>query len=324
MISNSKFYSCILILALIPACQNKTTSIETATDKPNNIGTSLMLLGTIQDGGSPHIGCKKYCCKDLFENPDSNRQIISLGLFDASTKKKYLFDATPNMTTQMKSLKNFGIQSENELADGIFLTHAHMGHYTGLMFLGREATNSKNVPVYAMPRMKVFLENNGPWSQLLTLNNIDIKPLENEKPVKLSNEIEVTPILVPHRDEYSETVGFLIKGPNKSALFIPDIDKWDKWDKDILEEIKKVDYAFLDATFYSGDEINTRDISEIPHPFVIESLDRFKDLSPQEKSKIIFVHFNHTNPLIDSNSPETKNVLKQSFQIGRIGEVFGL
>lgn len=224
----------------------------------------------------------------------------------------------------MKALKEFGVQSEKELADGIFLTHAHMGHYTGLMYLGKEATNSKNIPVYAMPRMKTFLENDGPWSQLVTLNNIEIKLLENETPLKLSAEIEVTPVLVPHRDEYSETIGYNIKGPNKSALFIPDIDKWDKWDKNIVEEIKKVDYAFLDATFYSGEEISARDISEIPHPFVIESLERFKDLSPNEKSKIIFIHFNHTNPLIDSNSTEVKNVLQQGFRVGQIGEVFEL
>src|SRR5690606_10133942 len=174
MVSISKFYCLTVVLVTILACQNKPASVETATDKPKSISTSLILLGTIQDGGSPHIGCKKDCCKTLFDHPDpnSNRQVISLGLFDSSTKKKYLFDATPDITTQMKTLKNFGVQSENELADGIFLTHAHIGHYTGLMYLGKEATNSKDIPVYAMPRMKTFLENNGPWSQLVSLNNI--------------------------------------------------------------------------------------------------------------------------------------------------------
>jgi len=192
------------------------------------------------------------------------------------------------------------------------------------MYLGKEATNSKDILVYAMPRMKAFLENNGPWNQLVSLKNISIKPLENETAVQLSNEIEVTLIPVPHRDEYSETVGYRIKGPAKTALFIPDIDKWEKWEKDIIEEIKKVDYAFLDATFYSGKEISARDISEVPHPFVIESLERFKNLNEQEKNKIIFIHFNHTNPLIDYTSAEVKNVLQLGFRIGRIGEVFEL
>ena len=27
--------------------------------------TYLKVLGTVQDGGSPHIGCQKSCCTDL-------------------------------------------------------------------------------------------------------------------------------------------------------------------------------------------------------------------------------------------------------------------
>ena len=70
------------------------------------------------------------------------------------------------------------------------------------------------------------------------------------------------PFLVPHRDEFSETVGFEIKGENKTAVFIPDIDKWSKWNSDLKELIKRVDYAFLDATFYKNGEIPSRDMSE--------------------------------------------------------------
>jgi pyrroloquinoline quinone biosynthesis protein B len=148
--------------------------------------------------------------------------------------------------------------------------------------------------------------------------------MENEKSIQLSNSIQVTPFLVPHRDEYSETVGYKIEGPNKSALFIPDIDKWEKWKNNIIDEIKKVDYAFLDATFYSGAEINNRDISQIPHPFIIESIETFKDLDNYEKSKIIFIHFNHTNPVINPNSMEAKIVIEKGFKIGKINDVFEL
>jgi pyrroloquinoline quinone biosynthesis protein B len=175
-----------------------------------------------------------------------------------------------------------------------------------------------------MPRMSDFLSNNGPWNQLITRKNILLQELENEKPLQLSEKLSVTPILVPHRDEYSETVGYRIIGPKKTALFIPDIDKWEKWDKDIIEEIKLVDYAFLDATFYSGNELNNRDISQIPHPFIIESLEKFKGLTSQEKSKIVFIHFNHTNPVLNPDSKETQIVLKQGFKIASIKDVFEL
>ena len=280
----------------------------------------LIVLGNVQDAGSPHIGCTKDCCKDLFKNPDPKRQVVSLGLIDKNNSTSYLFEATPDISLQLRDLRNMDT-SLSEMPTGIFLTHAHIGHYAGLMYLGKEAINAHCVPVYAMPRMTKFLNYNGPWNQLVSEQNIEIKALENQKTVTLSDNLTVTPFTVPHRDEYSETVGYKIIGPNKSALFIPDIDKWNKV---ILDEIKKVDYAFLDATFYSGKEINNRDISQIPHPFIIESLENFKDLNQQEKNKVVFIHFNHTNPVIDPDSYEAKTVTGLGFKIGKINDVFEL
>lgn len=283
---------------------------------------SLMILGVFQDAGSPQIGCNKSCCKSLYLNPDHKRQVVSLGLIDANNQKRYLFEATPDIRMQMKLLTLS--DREKEVPDGIFLTHAHIGHYTGLMHLGKEAMDAEAVPVYVMPGMKNFLQSNGPWSQLILRKNIVLEELKSDVAIEMSENISITPILVPHRDEFSETVGYRIEGPNKSALFIPDIDKWAKWDKNILDEIRKVDYAFLDATFYSGKEIGNRDISEIPHPFIIESLELFSVFEPEERNKVIFIHFNHTNPVIDPNSVEAKKVLDQGFRIARMNDVFKL
>ncbi len=299
-------------------------SISSVDKIVSSEGSFITLLGTMQDGGQPHMGCARDCCKDLFLQPDVNKQVISLGLFDDSTKKKYLFEATPDIIRQMKYLEMLGEKNDSKMADGIFLTHAHIGHYAGLMYLGKEAMGADKVPVYAMPRMKEFIETNGPWSQLITEGNIQLQALHHENEVVLSNDIAVTPMRVPHRDEFSETVAYRIQGPEKSALFIPDIDKWEKWEKDIIQEIEKVDYAFLDATFYSGKELNNRDMSEIPHPFVLESVEKFKSLDKKEKNKIVFIHLNHTNPIADPHSLESKTVLDQGFQIGRIYDVFEL
>ncbi len=320
-----KKYYIYLILILFYSCKNKQGSNKsTANQTLNSKSISLILLGTTQDAGSPQIGCKKKCCIHLFNTPNKDRQVVALGVVDNVHSKKYLFEATPDITRQMKALKTHAIQNTNEMVDGIFLTHAHIGHYTGLMYLGKEAINAKNVNVFTMPRMKKYLETNGPWDQLVSRKNILLTEIKNKQSIPLTPNITVTPILVPHRDEYSETVGYKIKGPNKSALFIPDIDKWSKWDKDIVEEIKKVDYAFLDATFYSGKELKNRDISEIPHPFIIESLEKFKKLNLKERNKVIFIHFNHTNPVIDLNSKEAKNVISQGFMIGQINEKYEL
>jgi pyrroloquinoline quinone biosynthesis protein B len=310
--------------ALIVYSQDQVKDQKLSSMAENKQGTYLIVLGTVQDGGSPHIACLKACCTDLFKNPDPGRRVVSLGLIDMKVGKKYLFEATPDMTTQIKALKEFSLDGSSETPDGIFLTHAHIGHYTGLMYLGTEAMNADKVAVYAMPRMSSFLETNGPWSQLVANRNIVLNKIEDQKEVVLTGQLKVRPLKVPHRDEYSETAGYVISGPNKSALFIPDIDKWEKWKLDIIAEIKKVDYAFLDATFFDEKEINNRDISEIPHPFIIESMKKFEMITPEEKNKIIFIHFNHTNPVLRSESEASKTVLKNGFRIARIDDVFEL
>ncbi|WP_405414045.1 MBL fold metallo-hydrolase [Maribacter sp. Asnod1-A12] len=319
-------YTLVFILLIFLSCSNKSTPKQTVVQEESSgvENTSIVILGNVQDAGSPQIGCKKECCAALFENPDTERRVVSLGVIDTDNQKTYLFDATPDIAQQMKMLTQYESKSDNEVVDGIFLTHAHIGHYTGLMYLGKEAMDASATPIYVMPKMEEFLLNNGPWDQLVKRENVVLNAMVDQNAVELSQEIMITPFLVPHRDEYSETVGYRIQGPNKSALLIPDIDKWDKWEKDIVEEIQKVDYAFLDATFYSGKEINNRDISEIPHPFVVESLEKFKGLNDKEKSKIVFIHFNHTNPLLDPNSEETQKVLDKGFKIGRINDLFEL
>ena len=272
---------------------------------------SVKILGVVQDGGLPHLGNNKTCC----ENIQQNKYVTSIMLVNNENNESYLFDASPDINEQLNFM---GDRIKTDLK-GIFLTHAHIGHYTGLMYFGREALNSKSINVYAMPRMKRFLEDNGPWSQLVSLKNILIKEINNNSKLSVDPNIIIQPIEVPHRAEFSETVGYIIHGPNKKLLFIPDIDKWYLWDKSIIDEIKKVDYALLDATFYDEKEINYRDISEIPHPFVIESLELFKNLKLKEKKKIYFIHLNHTNPLLHSDSDEYKNLISKGFNVANEG-----
>ena len=151
----------------------------------------------------------------LFSSPDPSRKVVSLGIVDPIEKKYWMLEATPNFTTQASLLNELcGFQHHN-LPDGIFITHAHIGHYTGLMYLGREVMSSNQTPVYAMTRMKGFLIQNGPWSQLVNLKNINLKNINPGIETKLSNSISIIPFKVPHRDEFSETVGYKIIGPKR-------------------------------------------------------------------------------------------------------------
>lgn len=281
----------------------------------------IIVLGIAQDGGYPHIGCKKICCTKAWRNTTNKQYIVSLALIDPRSLKWWLFEATPDIKEQLQYFSNLTNGTYNYLPDGIFITHAHIGHYTGLMQLGREALGAKGITLYAMPAMKNYLETNGPWSQLVKLNNISIYPLEKEKNIIPVSGISIMPYVVPHRDEYSETVGYKITTPVKRYLFIPDIDKWQKWDKNIINEVHAVDYAFIDATFYKESELPGRRIEEVPHPFVKETMELFAKELPVVKKKIQFIHLNHTNPLL-WNKVAADSVRKQYFNIAVQGKAY--
>jgi pyrroloquinoline quinone biosynthesis protein B len=162
--------------------------------------------------------------------------------------------------------------------------------------------------------MSNFLKNNAPFSQLISIENIKINELKENEKVHLSSNIIIEHFLVDHRGEYSETCGYRIIGPNKKIIFIPDIDSFDNLN--IRKLIFENDLIFLDGTFYSGVEINFRNVKEIPHPFIEDSIKLFDSLlSYEEKSKVYFIHLNHTNPLWDKSSEQYKLLTEKGYKV---------
>ncbi len=304
------FWFCCYVMLLPRVIHAQAPDVATKSNQ------YVTVLGIAQDGGYPQAGCTAEHCLRHWRGEEQKRQVVSLGLTDQASGQNWLFEATPDFTAQLQQL-----QQTSGLANlsGIFLTHAHMGHYAGLLQLGREAMGTQGIPVYVMPRMKEFLETNAPWSQLVTLGNIKLVLIEADFPIQLASNLRVTPLIVPHRDEFSETVGYRIETAEKSLLFIPDIDKWPLWDRDIRAEVARVDLALLDATFYQEGELPNRNMSEIPHPFVAETISLFSLLPTAEKRKIKFIHFNHTNPLI-LEGPERNRVRNLGFDVATEGE----
>jgi pyrroloquinoline quinone biosynthesis protein B len=286
-----------------------------------------VVLGIAQDGGVPHIGCTQVPCVDARRDPARRERVAALGLID-DRGGRFLIDATPDIASQIESL-NAGREGVDRRrpVDGILLTHAHVGHYAGLMYLGREALGARGVPVYATPRMAAFLRTNGPWSQLVSLGNIELREIQSGRPLTLAEGLSVTPIQVPHRDEYSDTVAFRVAGPGRTLLYVPDIDKWEKWDRRLEDEVAQADVALLDGTFESESELPGRSLLEIPHPLVGETVLRLggktgSSLSsdpPRARADVRFIHLNHTNRLLWDE--EARRALEQGgFRVAVDGE----
>ncbi|HEX6096879.1 MAG TPA: MBL fold metallo-hydrolase [Thermoanaerobaculia bacterium] len=248
-----------------------------------------VVLGIAQDGGYPQAGCTRPDCIAAWRDPSRRERVASLGIIDPQSNERWLVDATPDFPSQLHDLGGGA-------PTGILLTHAHIGHYLGLTHLGREVMGARSVRVYAMPRMRELLERNAPWSQLVSLQNISLVTLTADREIALNDRIRVTPLRVPHRDEFSETVAFLIRGPSRSILWLPDIDKWEKWETPLESILARADVAYLDGTFFTADELPGRDLREIPHPLISETVARLKD-SPL-RTKVRFIHLNQSNPLL--------------------------
>ncbi len=285
-------------------------------DKDNS--PYVVVLGVAQDGGAPHAACEKTCCINKWNNPNLHNKVSSIGIVDPVTNEVWMIDATPDFAEQLHFLTSNNIRE----LKGIFLTHAHIGHYTGLMHLGREVMGAKSTVVNVMPKMESFLRNNSPWSQLVDLKNISLSRLIDSKKVYLNTRLSITPFKVPHRDKFSETVVYRIEGPSKSLVFIADIDKWNKWQTDIIDIVENSDYSLLDGTFYDINELPGRDMSQIPHPFIVETMKIFKN--SDKKDSIFFIHLNHTNPALDNSSNEFQNIIDSGFNIIQRGNKLNL
>ncbi len=274
-----------------------------------------VVLGIAQDGGYPQAGCNRPDCIAAWHNLRLRQRVVSLAIIDPQSHQRWIIDATPDFPSQLRTLDEVAPRANAApLLDGILLTHAHIGHYLGLAQLGREVLGTKSITTYAMPRMRAFLEHNGPWDQLVNLHNIELVPLEDGVAVSLNERITVTPLRVPHRDEYSETVGFVIRGPSHAILWLPDIDKWEKWTTPLESVLAQVDVAYLDGTFHDAGELPGRDLREIPHPLMTETLSRLA-ASPM-LAKVRFIHLNQSNPLLRERMP--------GVTVARDGERFGL
>ncbi|HEV7503419.1 MAG TPA: MBL fold metallo-hydrolase [Thermoanaerobaculia bacterium] len=310
------------ILALLPLA----VLLMAPSPAPSGLSPRIVVLGTVQDGGMPQAGCDCAHCSAARKNPALARHVASLAIYIPKTDHVYLVDATPDLPAQIEQIHGFhhhpAGKTDRAPVDGVLLTHAHMGHYLGLAHFGFESLNTKGIPTWASPRMAEFLRTNGPWSQLVRLGNITLKEIQPGGSSELEDGVSIKAFAVPHRDEYTDTLAFLIRGPHKTLLYVPDTDSWKAWPQPLPEVLaaEKVDIALLDATFYSADELPDRDVSKIKHPLMTDTMDLLEPLLKERKPegrrlRVYFTHMNHTNPALDSGGAAARAIEARGFKV---------
>lgn len=273
---------------------------------------AIFVLGTAQDAGRPHLGCFKPCCEALRAERRTER-VAALGV-RGNDGRWWLVDATPDLPAQVHAM--------GSAPAGILLTHAHVGHYTGLMYLGREGAHALRMPVHCSEKMAAFLRENAPWDQLVRLGNIELRPFRSGETVALGGGVRFTSFRVPHRDEYADTHAFGLHGAGRPLLYLPDIDRWEDWSHDPRRLASLYPVWLVDGSFFSGDELGGRDMSEIPHPTVQHTMDVLEEEVHAGRLTVWFTHLNHTNPLWDAESAAARELARRGFHVARAGQQF--
>ncbi len=281
-----------------------------------------LVLGTAQDGGYPQVGCYTERCERgrALHAEGRGRYVASLALVAPAAERFYLVDATPDLTRQIDLITEPSFRrraAERRPFDGISLTHAHIGHYAGLAVLGNEGMGMGETPVYCTEAMADFLETHAPWSFLVDQGRAVPRPLSLDRWHRIDEHLEVQLWKVPHRDEFADTVGFVFRGPSASLLYLPDINAWSLWDRDLAQAVTSVDVALLDASFWSLDEIPGRSLEDAPHPIITNTMDLLQGVVDGERARVVLTHLNNSNPAIDEGGPEQAEILRRGFEIAR-------
>ena len=322
------FLSALAAGALLPGAARRALAEPSLAARAQSDPYAL-ILGSVQDAGLPQVGCYTERCERGRElhAAGEGRYVASLAVVEPAAERFYLVDATPDITRQIDLIPEPAFRrraAERRPFDGIFLTHAHIGHYTGLAVLGNEGLGIRDTPVYCTEAMADFLTSNQPWAFLVEQGRIEPRPLAPERWHRIDDRLEVQLWRVPHRDEFADTVAFLFRGPDATLLYLPDIDSWREWERDVTEAVGGVDVALLDATFWSADELPGRAVEDIPHPLMRRSMDVLQGVADRGGTRIVFTHLNNSNPALDEGGPQRRQLARRGFEVAREGMRFGL
>lgn len=268
----------------------------------------VRVLGTAQDAGVPQLGCVCVACEAARADPGHGRHPASLAVV-AGSGRTLLVDATLAITAQAGLLAR---PPQRPLGfDEVLLTHAHAGHILGLPLLGREGASTKGLPVHATATMATYLTTQRPFAHLVARGEIRLVALAPGATLQL-DDVTIAVFASPHRSEDTDTVGLDIQGARCRVVYLPDADRFDD---DLVARIRDADVALVDGTFHDADELPGRDLTTIPHPFIVDSVRRLHGA----RGEVRFTHLNHSNTLLHPD-PARRPRLPAGFAVAADGE----
>lgn len=264
------------------------------------------VLGNTQDGGVPHLECSCDLCSKARENPEEAKHNASIMVKDSDEEDsfRYLIDATPDVRYQITG----------EYLDGVFISHGHLGHITGLLQFGEEGCNKTDLPLYVSDKTENYIRKNDPFRLLIDKGNVEIMNFNDEDEVDIRGGC-IEAFEAKHNRVNTDTLSFMIHGEEKTLFYIADIHEWTE---KTLNLMQKADIAIVDGTFWNEEEIERYE--EVPHPVMKETM----HLAEGWDTDIYFTHLNHTNPALREDTDERQEIQERGFGVVEEGMEFEL
>ena len=292
-------------------------------------GVSVTILGTAQDGGIPQAGCSCERCNEAHKDLKLRKYPVSLGII-GTDGSKHIIEVTKNLSEQLMIWSTNG--NELFIPETVSITHLHLGHVEGIGQFGKPVMASKEVDVFLSHKNKNIFDERSDIKLMIEENNIrtHAKNFNQLFEPMQGCGFSLQFISIPHRSELGDTAAIIIKGNKRNILFMPDQDSWKEtleyYSKENIREFLKmfdINEALIDGTFWSMEELPGRNISEIPHPTIQDSL-KLLGKRMENDPRISFLHLNHSNPVNDIGSKQRKIVEENGWRVSEIGDVLKL
>jgi pyrroloquinoline quinone biosynthesis protein B len=308
----------------------------------------VTVLGSAAGGGFPQWNCACPNCSglragSLHYQARSQAQVVVC----SNAGECYLLNASPDLRPQILStplLAPSKTPRHTPIA-GVLLTSADVDSVAGLLHL-REF---QPLHIYATPSVRrIVLEENRIFHVLERANPPAIwqdVPLDTWFPLEQVNssseESSIRCRMVPLGSAYPDyvsaglrrslppgeaVVGLVLAQENKQIFYAPALpggsEEWKGW-------VQSSDLCLLDGTFWDENElisagVGSKTAREIGHVPLSGAGGLLEEFDPAKRGRRVLIHINNTNPILDEESAEHREVQDAGWEIAYDGMEFQL
>ena len=310
----------------------------------------VRVLGSAAGGGFPQWNCACPNCRSLRTGKFHGKARTQTQLaISADSQRWFLLGASPDLRTQIESTPELRPRAAKDATRdspiaGAVLLNADIDHVFGLLLL-RElqplrvyATKSvrrivtKDNSMFAMLQR---ISNQVSWIEFVPGANFTLSDPEGEdsglrcRTLPLGTHFPAY-VSAPRRSQLApleSSLGAIVESASgKRLAFMPAIPRLDA---KLIKQLESCDVILIDGTFWSADELiriqgSAQSAWDMGHVPVSSDQGSLAKLAHLRRPRKIYVHINNTNPMLNEDSPEYRQVRDAGWEIAEDGWQFEL